>query len=178
VPPKEVMYRYPAPGSVPLDEDDHHNLYKLDWKLPFRDSEYCISNQELVYDDDDPRQAENFVSHYPKFNTAGKRGFYDQRILDEQKPEGGQTEIFTRDYDLNSDEIKKELWAAFEKAPEELAEISRDYVPGLNNIEDAYNPIIIKFNERDVTGMHNNPRIKETFVELEAMIEDQITVEA
>ena len=56
-PPKEVMYRYPAPGSNPLDEDDHPNLYKNDWKLTFRDSEYNISTQEQVLEDEDPRQA-------------------------------------------------------------------------------------------------------------------------
>ncbi len=35
-PPKEIKYRYPAPGSCALDETDKFNLYKNDWKEPFR----------------------------------------------------------------------------------------------------------------------------------------------
>lgn len=54
-PPTEVKYRYPAPGSCPLDKDSHPHMYKLDWKTPFRVSEYNIRTQELRYDDDDPR---------------------------------------------------------------------------------------------------------------------------
>lgn len=36
VPPAEVKYRYPAPGSCALDVEDHPNLYKNNWKTPFR----------------------------------------------------------------------------------------------------------------------------------------------
>jgi len=36
VPPVEVKYRYPAPGSCALDVEDHPNLYKNNWKIPFR----------------------------------------------------------------------------------------------------------------------------------------------
>lgn len=42
VPPPEVKYRYPAPGSCALDETDHPNLYKNNWKTPFRHSDYNI----------------------------------------------------------------------------------------------------------------------------------------
>lgn len=56
-PPDEVMYRYPAPGSCALDENDHQNLYNEDWKTPFRQSVYNISKIEIIRDDDDPRQA-------------------------------------------------------------------------------------------------------------------------
>ena len=45
-PPVEVKYRYPAPGSCALDEEDHFNLYKNDWKEPFRTSEYNITRIE------------------------------------------------------------------------------------------------------------------------------------
>lgn len=40
--PKEIKYRYPAPGSCPLDVEDHPNLYKKHWKTPFRHSPYNI----------------------------------------------------------------------------------------------------------------------------------------
>lgn len=39
-PPAGVAYRYPAPGSCSLDKEDHINLYKNDWKEPFRTSDY------------------------------------------------------------------------------------------------------------------------------------------
>jgi hypothetical protein len=41
-PPKELKYRYPAPGSCPHDVEDYPHLYKNDWKTPFRQSEYNI----------------------------------------------------------------------------------------------------------------------------------------
>lgn len=37
-PPAEIKYRYPAPGSCAIDETDKFNLYKQDWKKPFRTS--------------------------------------------------------------------------------------------------------------------------------------------
>lgn len=40
--PPELKFRYPAPGSCPLDEVDHPNLYKNHWKTPYRDSNYNI----------------------------------------------------------------------------------------------------------------------------------------
>ena len=47
--PKEIKYRYPAPGSCPMDTDDHHNMYKDHWKTPFRDSPYNIRQVEKTY---------------------------------------------------------------------------------------------------------------------------------
>lgn len=44
--PAEIKYRYPAPGSCPLDKVDHPNLYKKHWKTPFRDSPYNIRQKE------------------------------------------------------------------------------------------------------------------------------------
>jgi hypothetical protein len=41
-PPAELKYRYPAPGSGPLDEVDHPHLFKKHWKTPFRESPYNI----------------------------------------------------------------------------------------------------------------------------------------
>jgi len=41
-PPPELKYRYPAPGSAPLDPVDHPNLYKKHWKTPYRESPYNI----------------------------------------------------------------------------------------------------------------------------------------
>ena len=61
-PPPAVKYRYPAPGSCDLNEVEKPNMYKTNWKQTFRNSEHNIRPQELRYFDDDPRQAENYVS--------------------------------------------------------------------------------------------------------------------
>lgn len=42
-PPSAYKFRFPSPGSCQLDWADHPNLYKNDWKTPFRQSEYNIS---------------------------------------------------------------------------------------------------------------------------------------
>ena len=51
-PPAQIKYRYPAPGSCPLDVADHPNLYKNDWKVPFRNSDYNIAKVEWAEDDE------------------------------------------------------------------------------------------------------------------------------
>lgn len=86
-PHDEVKYRYPAPGSCALDNVDHTHMYKLDWKTPFRQSEYNIRAIELRYDDDDPRQATNYVAKIPAFDGSHSRhGAYEQAALDSASP--------------------------------------------------------------------------------------------
>jgi len=82
-PPAEVTYRYPAPGSVPRSETDHYNMFKPDWKTPFRHSIYNITQVEQVWREDDPREVESFAASKPRYNTAGRRGVYDAAILHE-----------------------------------------------------------------------------------------------
>jgi len=87
-PPEGVKYRYPAPGSCALDVDDHFNLYKDDWKRPFRQSELNIRAIEQTLDDEDPRQAESFISEIPQLNADHPReGPYDKALLNEAQPE-------------------------------------------------------------------------------------------
>ena len=77
-PPAAVKYRYPAPGSCALDETDKFNMYKSDWKQPFRTSEYNIQKINLTYHDDDPREAMTYVSDIPKLDGSRPRhGVYD-----------------------------------------------------------------------------------------------------
>ena len=44
--PENIKYRYPAPGSVPLDETSYPHLFKKHWKTPFRDSHFNIRAKE------------------------------------------------------------------------------------------------------------------------------------
>lgn len=115
--PEGIKYRYPAPGSCPLDVMDNPNLYKNDWKVPFRNSDYNIQKVEWSYDDDDLRQAENYVSkaltHNPNDKLAGK---YDQLLLNQAVPEMTDNQsILFGDMDTVNDEAKRdELWECFD----------------------------------------------------------------
>ena len=44
--PGEIRMRYPAPGSVALDEVSYPHLFKKHWKTPFRDSQFNIRRKE------------------------------------------------------------------------------------------------------------------------------------
>ena len=73
-----MKYRYPAPGSCALDVQDHPNLYKNDWKTPYRTSDYNIAQIEVALSDDDPLQAESYVTSVPKFDVDHPfKGKYD-----------------------------------------------------------------------------------------------------
>jgi len=49
--PKELKFRYPAPGSVPRTQDDRPNIYKVDWKTSYRDSPLNIRPKALIDED-------------------------------------------------------------------------------------------------------------------------------
>jgi len=170
--PQELKYRYPAPGSCAMDPDDHFNLYKDDWKRPFRQSEYNIRAIELQYDDDDPRQARSYISKPPPtFDPSHKReGHYDQAVLNEAIPEC-KSEVFDND---NLDEMQKELLAGFEDTQNQMKLLRQDFAPGQQDYDDDYNQFNQNWNNRTATGMDNSPRMKECFVELEYWVEEVI----
>jgi len=86
-PPATIKYRYPAPGSCSMDVVDHPNLYKNDWKVPFRNSEYNIANIERSLEDMDPLQAENSISKFIELDPNHKlAGPYDQLMLEQFTP--------------------------------------------------------------------------------------------
>ena len=65
--PKEIKYRYPAPGSCPLDRNDHPNLFKEHWKQPFRGSIYNIRPIEKKLRDEG---TERFIAEIPTFDPS------------------------------------------------------------------------------------------------------------
>ncbi len=73
--PKELKFRYPAPGSAPHDYHDHPNLFKKNWKLPYRDSPYNIRPTEKLWDPE--TESEHFVSQQPTLDSSDP---YDQAI--------------------------------------------------------------------------------------------------
>ena len=66
--PDALMYRYPAPGSCPLDESDHPNLYKKHWKTPFRSSPYNIRQKEKTYTT--AENTEHFIAELPEIDAS------------------------------------------------------------------------------------------------------------
>jgi hypothetical protein len=50
-------------------------------------------------------------------------------------------EILYEDADLNSDEMKNELWKDFEDREEQMKILRRDYAPNQHDYNDSYNPI-------------------------------------
>lgn len=113
------------------------------------------------------------MSKFPKFNTEGPRGYYDQKILDEAIPEPVH-ETLLEDLDLDSEEARAMIWKDFENGPKYMADIRENWAPVSGCMKDAYNPIHIKWNNRGYGGMDNNTRMKEMFVETERWVEDVI----
>ena len=124
--PPELKYRYPAPGSCAFDVEDHPNLYKNDWKTPFRQSDYNIAKIEFTYSDDDPRQARNYVAYIPEFDGEGKRKKYDKAMLLEQQPPI-KSKVLYGDLDLKSDEARNLLWADFDAREKEMALMREEF---------------------------------------------------
>jgi hypothetical protein len=52
--------------------------------------------------------------------------------------------------------------------------LRNDFAPGQHDYADDYNQINVKWNPRTFGGLDSNPRMKEMFVELESMIEDNL----
>lgn len=171
-PHDEVKYRYPAPGSCALDNVDRRHMYKLDWKTPFRVSEYNVRSQELRYDDDDPRTAANYVAAIPEFDGDHPRfGKYDQWSLDSAIPEV-KSGIIHQELDMQSSDLKDELWSGWNKYADVQEDTIVNFAPGQNDLDDAYCQAIEQWRSRGATGFESNTRMKEMFVELEYWIEE------
>lgn len=174
-PPATIKYRYPAPGSCSLDVADHPNLYKNDWKVPFRNSEYNIAKIERTLEDMDPLQAENTISKFVDLDPNHKlAGPYDQLMLEQMVPKKKQS-VHLEDLDEVED-MKDELWGVFDSAQDDMKFLAHDFAPAgqSNDYNDDYNQVNTMWMNRGVTGCENNARIKEMFVELEYWIEEVI----
>ena len=120
---------------------DHANLYKNDWKEPFRTSDYSINRIEQVYDDEDIRQSVNYISNMPKLDATNKReGKYDQAILNEIDPVV-RGEVLYENQDITSEEFRQELWKEFDDRQNQMETLRRDFAPTQHDYYDDYNQI-------------------------------------
>lgn len=68
------------------------------------------------------------------------------------------------------------MWAEFEGAAEKARLLSRDFAPAHWDLNEEYNQVqfIVGGYEKDYTGIANDPRMKNTVLELEYWIEEVI----
>ncbi len=97
-------------------------------------------HKQQVYDDEDPRQAHNYVSSKNTFDTSGPRGFYDQAILNEAIPKD-TSDVLYEDKDLDSEEMRALIRQDMEDRPEQMRILRRDYAPVQFDNDDCYSPI-------------------------------------
>ena len=134
-PPAELKYRYPAPGSCPLDEVDHPHLYKKHWKTPYRESPYNIQKKEKIITDQE--NVEVYASAIPDFDP---NNYHDQLIMREQLPSSAGKKLMFDQEDMSLEERSAELWKAFEEQPRIMDAMARNYAPYHNDLEQDYFP--------------------------------------
>ena len=164
-PPAELKYRYPAPGSAPLDEVDH----KKHWKTPFRESPYNIQKKEKLITDEE--NVELFTSAIPEFDP---NDHFDSLVLREQMPQLTGKKLMNDHENMSLDERRDELWAAFEAQPKIMQVMARDYAPYQLDLTDDYDQKHWQFRERGAMAYESDPILREVTLELEYMIENVI----
>jgi hypothetical protein len=125
---------------VPHTREDHFNMYKSDWKTPFRNSEFNIRPIYRIWDDDE--LADRIHGNFDELKT-----------LDIENPE--HREVFARPNideilayeskenceDIHSksiEEQKQELWALFEEIPKQAANAHHQDLPWFDQ-DDEWN---------------------------------------
>lgn len=134
--PAALKYRYPAPGSCPLDKSDHPNLYKKHWKTPFRDSPYNIRQKEKTYSI--AENSDHFLPEIPQLDPENNE--FDRQLSLQQLPKMDDVKLAQEaDVAPDSDEAISEMWAEFEGAAEKARLMHRDVAPGHWDLNEEYN---------------------------------------
>jgi|EP00353_Schmidingerella_taraikaensis_P011012 hypothetical protein len=170
--PKEIKYRYPAPGSAPLDRVDHPNLFKKHWKTPFRHSPYNIRMKEKTYG---AENAEQFVPELPTLDPskseferlASLQQLPDLEGLELTEPEGTAGD---------SQDNLNEIWAEQEAEADKIRLMTRDYAQGHWDLDEEYDQVtfIVGGYDKDYSGISNDWRMRQLVTEYEYWIEDVI----
>ena len=134
--PKELKYRYPAPGSCSHDQVDHPNLFKRHWKTPFKDSQFNIRTDERAWDTNEG--FDSCISGKPTFDPSNK---YDAEYMKAPTDnyEGIDVAHDYVDQPLNSSEMLDEIHALCEAEAEENNALTRDYSDYHDGVEQEYN---------------------------------------
>lgn len=76
-PPGEIKYRYPAPGSCPIDDEDHP--YNEHYKTPFKASHYNIRDKKKVVISEEEAKFNAFIGTFDP-NDYLTQAYEDQPI--------------------------------------------------------------------------------------------------
>ena len=175
--PAEVKYRYPAPGSVPNDPINKPNLYKHDWKTPFRDSKYNVRVKDL------PRK-ENI--EYDAYLLGYSSTELDPSIESHRLVLQGPT-IDRRlkppphvnindEFDpyMSREESAKMIRESCEAKKEVFETLCEDFVHLSPTYEDIYTPAYIKFHPRSASPIANDKRMQTAFLNMQWLFEEVI----
>ena len=169
--PDGIKYRYPAPGSCPLDKEDHPNLYKKHWKTPFRESNYNIRQKEKTYTT--AENTENFIDQIPAFEAGSSE--FDRLALLQQATNTDDFKLMEeKDAAPDSDEMIAEMWAEFEGTAERTRLMARDFAPGHWDLDDEYDQhtFLVGGYEKDYSGISNDWKMRQVCAEFEYWIEE------
>lgn len=114
--PDEIRYRYPAPGSVALDETSYPHLFKKHWKTPFRDSPYNIRRKEKKITM--AENTKNYISGIAKWDPITEP--YAAGL---PQPRTDDLIVSTEHPPLDSEEMVSELWKDFAAGPAILKDL-------------------------------------------------------
>lgn len=152
-----------------MDRGSHPHLYKLHWKTPYRESHLNIRPKEKKVPHS--LNTEHVISALPSFDPSNPE---DAEILKEQQGSLEGLSLNYPEHDLDSDELKAELWKSFENGPKILHDLHVNHSPYFGDFAHEYNPLQIQFRDRDASGWGNEARMKQMFVDLEYWIEEVI----
>ena len=166
--PDNIRYRYPAPGSVPLDDRSYHHLFKKHWKTPFRDSHFNIRTKDNMISFEENCDASLShrpdVSHIPQLAGAANQPTFDDLTIDEEKFDGKGPD--------HPDRLA-ELQSAFEHSAIQEQHDALHYSDYHGDYDHEYNVVNVTW-DKDLgfAGFYNDPRSKQMFAEMEMWIEE------
>ena len=168
--PEEIKYRYPAPGSCPIDRTSYPHLFKKHWKTPFRDSPYNIRQKEKKYDR--MKNTEHYISEIYSPDPAGSE--MERLAALEQQPNKNHLIVADQLGSMESPERIEAIWAEQEQDQEVMRLTCRDYTHSHWDLNDEYNQVTFLAGgyDKDYSGISNDWRSRQTLVELEYWIEE------
>ena len=173
--PKELKFRYPAPGSCPRTEADRPNLYKKDWKMSFKDSQYNIRPIKKMQTYEDRSKFYYYGGgplkldpNNPKHKEVLKGPVRDMRLHNDTIT---YSDILFDKYESREsrNKIIKNFW---EKLPEEHEYMCENVVRANDkDYDEVYNQTHIAFHSRGQL-IPNDRRLQHMYLELEYYITD------
>ena len=145
-----IKYRYPAPGSAPLDRVDHPNLFKKHWKTPFRSSPYNIRMKEKTYG------AENHEHTIAEMPTLDPSKSEHERVVSLQQ------ETDMSHLQAAADAEASDVWAEQEADQEKMRIMTRDYTHNHWDLDEEYDQVtfLVGGYDKDYSGISNDWRMR------------------